>query len=112
MPPGTLSFRGETTGPIFDPILHKTPAAPVRLNPDLPSELERIIFKCLEKDRDLRYQHAADIRADLKRLRRDLDSGRTSTTSTDTTAATVAATVALPAYSHSSLKKSIAISAA
>jgi Tol biopolymer transport system component len=69
-------FRGESTGLVFDAILNRAPVAPVRLNPDLPAELEGIINKALEKDRDLRYQHASDIRADLKRLKRDTDSGR------------------------------------
>ena len=74
---GTLPFRGETTGVIFESILNRAPVPPVRLNEDLPPELERIIGKCLEKDSNLRYQHASEIRADLRRMKRDTDSAPT-----------------------------------
>jgi serine/threonine protein kinase len=76
MSTGTLPFRGETSALIFQAILDRAPVSPVRLNPDLPAKLEDIINKAIEKDRNLRYQHAADIRADLQRLRRDTGSGR------------------------------------
>jgi serine/threonine protein kinase/tetratricopeptide (TPR) repeat protein len=74
MTTGKLPFRGETSGIIFDAILNHAPVAPVRLNPGVPADLERVIQKCLEKDRELRYQHAAEIRSDLQRLRRDTGS--------------------------------------
>src|SRR5580693_10480636 len=73
---GTMPFRGESAGVIIDSILNRAPVPPVRLNPDVPAELERVISKCLEKDCHLRYQHASDVRTDLQRLKRDTDSAR------------------------------------
>ena len=82
MATGQLAFRGETSAMICEAIVNRPPAPPVRLNPDLPAELERIINKALEKDRDLRYRSAADLETDLKRLRRDTESGKIPSTIT------------------------------
>src|SRR6266567_4153569 len=81
MATGAVPFRGETSGVIFDAIMNRAPLAPVRLNPNLPPKLEDVINRALEKDRDLRYQHAVDIKSELLRLKRDLESGRSSSVS-------------------------------
>jgi len=83
MATGRLPFRGDSTAVIFEAILNRAPVAPVRLNPDLPAELERIINRALEKDRELRYQHASEMRAELQRLKRDSESGRPPAAATD-----------------------------
>src|ERR1700738_2999970 len=81
MATGAIPFRGETSGVIFDAIMNRAPLAPVRFNPNLPPKLEDIINRALEKDRELRYQHAVDIKSELRRLKRDLESGRSSAVS-------------------------------
>jgi serine/threonine protein kinase len=97
MATGTVPFRGETTAVVFEGILRETPTSPVRLNPELPAEFERIINRALEKDRNLRYQHAADLRAEFQRLKRDTESGRSA---------------AVPAMSESVAPSAVAGSAA
>jgi serine/threonine protein kinase len=92
MATGALPFRGETSGVIFDAILNRVPLAPVRLNP----KLEDVINRALEKDRELRYQHAVDIKSELLRLKRDLESGRNTAVSAAVISPDAAHTVASP----------------
>jgi eukaryotic-like serine/threonine-protein kinase len=101
MATGALPFRGDTTGLIFDAILNRGPVAPVKLNPGVPLKLQDIIQKALEKERDLRYQHASEMRADLQRLKREVDSGMSSGTAQTQSAKEIAASAARA--SHSSI---------
>jgi TolB-like protein/tetratricopeptide (TPR) repeat protein len=98
MATGSHAFKGHTTAVLFDSILHSAPTSAVRLNPELPVELERVINKLLEKERELRYQTAADLRADLKRLKRETESGRSAT--------------ALPAATHKASASKYGVTAA
>jgi eukaryotic-like serine/threonine-protein kinase len=91
MTTGTLPFRGDSLGMIFDSILNRVPVSPLRINPDIPRKLDEIISKALEKDRNLRYQHASEIRTDLQRLKRDSESRRISGRSDELTSVTTSA---------------------
>jgi serine/threonine protein kinase/tetratricopeptide (TPR) repeat protein len=97
MATGMVPFRGESSPVIFKAILDETPVSPLRLNPDLPADFERIISKALEKDRNLRYQTAADLRTDLTRLKRDLDSGRSSSISSSAAPSAPSSSAVVPA---------------
>jgi len=94
MATGTLPFRGESSGVIFDGIMNRAPLPPLRLNPDLPPKLEDIISRALEKDRELRYQHASDMRSELQRLKRDTQSGQVAAASSGAVAVASSGTMA------------------
>ena len=103
MATGTLPFRGESSATIFEAILNRAPAPAIRMNPDLPAKLEDIINKALEKDRNLRYLHASDMRTDLQRLKRDTDSSRQVPAAVESASATGVAAQAAHASSSSAV---------
>jgi Tol biopolymer transport system component/predicted Ser/Thr protein kinase len=108
MATGVLPFRGDASGVVTDAILHEEPVAPVRLNPNVPAKLEEIINKALEKERDLRYQHASDMRTDLKRLKRETDSGRSGVAASGFGSSIGASAASTTAAGHSSTLAAIA----
>jgi len=112
MATGTAPFRGETSALIFNAILERAPISPVRLNPGLPTKLEDIINKALEKDREMRYQHASDIRTDLKRLKRESESGRVAQAGSGSAAITQEPAAAIPAATIATMTPPSASSAA
>src|SRR2546422_52522 len=109
MATGVLPFRGETSAVITEAILNRAPTTPIRLNPELPAKLEEIISKALEKDRDMRCQTAAEMRADLKRLQRALDSSRSNTIAVESGSTPTTGVLAIPALAKPKKLPSVAI---
>jgi serine/threonine protein kinase/Tol biopolymer transport system component len=103
---GKIAFHGGSSGAILGAILHERPEPLLRVNPELPAELERIVMKALEKEREMRYQHAADMRSDLKRLRRDTSSGRFTASSSSLSAETLTVGVPVPQPSSQAIPES------
>ena len=112
MATGLLPFRGDTSGVIFEAVLNRAPTSPTRLNPDVPAELEHIINRALEKDRDLRYLHASEMRAELQRLKRDTDSSRSAPIVNGEPAVPSASTVSQPSQAQPARTSSSAVVAA